>query len=378
VTTAAATTATAVGAATTSAADASAQLYARHGRMVIRLCRALLRDRTEAEDAAQQVFLSAHKALIAGAVPRDPPAWLAAIARNECRGRIRGSMRPPVGLPELPADLPDPLAVAIRSADLDALWAALSGLPRRQRKAFLLRELGGLSYGELGTALGVTRPAVESLLFRARRQLRNVLAGANAALVPLALRDQLVRLIPDFGAGAPAAAVPAAAKVAALTAGLGLGAVTVVELPRHHRVPSTRMPAPHAAQRHPRRAPVASSAPSESVATASLRGFSGGAVHRREDGTRRGERNGRRPGGDARGPVAGDGESDHGAPPASQPPLQADSVTPQQTSGDGSGGDGSGLSGSSDGAGNGSSAPSGIDGDGSGQDAGSDPGSSGG
>jgi len=212
--------------------------------MVLGLCRLLLRDPVEAEDAAQQVFLSAQRALLGGAVAREPPAWLAAIARNECRARIRARMREPLALPELPADLPDPLASAIRSADLAALWAALSELPRRQRKAFLLRELGGMSYGELGVALGVTRPAVESLLFRARRQLRNLLAAVNAALVPVAMRDQLARLLPDFGSTSGSAGTPIAAKVAAVTVGVGLGAAGVVELPRRHAHHAEAKPAP--------------------------------------------------------------------------------------------------------------------------------------
>jgi RNA polymerase sigma-70 factor, ECF subfamily len=164
------------------------ELFSAHGRMVLGLCRLLLRDPVEAEDAAQQVFVSAHRALLGGAVPREPAAWLAAIARNECRARIRTRMREPLELPELPADIPDPLSSAIHAADLDALLAALSELPWRQRRAFLLRELGGLSYGELGVALGVTRPAVESLLFRARQQLRDAGDSERRARPPCVAR----------------------------------------------------------------------------------------------------------------------------------------------------------------------------------------------
>jgi RNA polymerase sigma factor (sigma-70 family) len=252
--------------------------------MVLGLCRLLLRDPVEAEDATQQVFVSAQRALLGGAVAREPAAWLVAIARNECRARIGARMREPLALPELPADIPDPLAAAIRDADLDALWAALSELPRRQRKAFLLRELGGLSYSELGAALGVTRPAVESLLFRARRQLRNLLAAANATFVPVALREQLLASGggPSFGA-----------KLAAVSVGVGLGAAGVVELPkqhqRHARAPT---PAPVAAVTHPHRAkPAATVAGSQLVEThVEHRGDSGRlASHRGRDAPERAE-----------------------------------------------------------------------------------------
>jgi RNA polymerase sigma-70 factor (ECF subfamily) len=222
--------------------------------MVLGVCRLLLRNPADAEDAAQQVFLSAHRAVLGGSPPREAGPWLAAIARNECRARIRTGMREPLALPELPSDLPDPLASAIRALDLDAVWGAISSLPRRQRRVLVLRELGGLSYHELGRALGVSDSSVESLLFRARRQVRSLLAGANAAALPVALRDELTRLIPGFDPGtaglvARAAALPIGVKLA--TAAVGVGAVTTGAAqfpePRTHTIqtgtPATVAPA---------------------------------------------------------------------------------------------------------------------------------------
>jgi RNA polymerase sigma factor (sigma-70 family) len=203
------------------------ELFTEHGRMVLGLSRLLLRDPVEAEDAAQQVFLSAHHALLRGSVPRDPAAWLAAIARNECRARIHARMREPLALPEVPSDFPDPLAAALRAADLEAVWIALGALPRRQRRALLMREVGGLSYHELGRALGVSHSAVESLLFRARRRVRSLALGANAAFVPIALRDQLTQVIPGFdpssaGLVARLAALPVAWKLAGAAVSVGV------------------------------------------------------------------------------------------------------------------------------------------------------------
>src|SRR5262245_20194720 len=57
------------------------RLFVAHGRMVVGLCRFLLRDPVEAEDAAQQSFVAAHRSLLRGSIPRDAPAWLATIAR---------------------------------------------------------------------------------------------------------------------------------------------------------------------------------------------------------------------------------------------------------------------------------------------------------
>jgi RNA polymerase sigma factor (sigma-70 family) len=213
------------------------QLFVEHGRMVLGLCRLLLRDAVEAEDATQQAFVSAHQAVLRGSIPRDAAAWIAAIARNECRARIRARMREPLELPELPSDLPDPLASAIRAADLNAIWTALGTLPRRQRNALVLRELGGLSYHELGRALGVSHSAVESLLFRARQQVRRFVAGANAAAVPVALRDELERVIPGFDPGSAGVvgrivALPVAWKLTSAAVGVGVVATGAGELHR--------------------------------------------------------------------------------------------------------------------------------------------------
>jgi DNA-directed RNA polymerase specialized sigma24 family protein len=64
-------------------------LYLEHGATVARFCRSLLRDQSEAEDATQQIFLSAHRALLNGSAPQEPLAWLLAVARHECYARFR-------------------------------------------------------------------------------------------------------------------------------------------------------------------------------------------------------------------------------------------------------------------------------------------------
>ena len=172
--------------------------------MVYGVCRAMLRDVHEAEDASQQSFLSAYRALLGGARVRDSGAWLATIARNECRGRIAAGMRTP--LPVAEEDLAGIAACGDeteRRLQAEALRAALGELPDRQRDAVVLRYLYGLRYSEVATALGISRPATEALLFRARRAMRHSLrpvAGAVLA-VPLAVRDELALAIPGFSTG---------------------------------------------------------------------------------------------------------------------------------------------------------------------------------
>ena len=209
-----------------------AELFERHSKMVLGLCRLLLRDGVEAEDAMQQTFLSAYRSILRGSVPREPAAWLATIARNESLSRIRGRMREPLADPDraLAGTAPDALAAAIANADLRALAKGIKALPRRQREALLLREFSGLSYGELAAALGVSEPAVESLLFRARRGLKTAMANGYVALpLPVALRDLLARSLAGgssaAGPIAKLAALPAIAKV--MTGAAAVGIVTV-------------------------------------------------------------------------------------------------------------------------------------------------------
>ena len=219
--------------------------------MVYGVCRLILRDPVEAEDAAQQTFLSAYRGLLSGQEPRQASAWLGTIARNECRARLRNRstepgrlVREPVG-EELQHDVG-------RRAEIHALCAALAELPPQQRDAIVLREFYGLSYAEVGAALGLTGPAVESLLFRSRKRLQEQLRTMRSALgvfaLPLTLRESLAQLLPGFGGGASAGAgaaalgklssAPVAAKLAAVTLGVGAaGTVASVETAHevHHR-----------------------------------------------------------------------------------------------------------------------------------------------
>jgi RNA polymerase sigma-70 factor (ECF subfamily) len=228
-----------------------AALFDAHGRMILGLCRFLLRDADEADDATQQTFLSAYRSLLSGTEPRNPAQWLAEIARNECRGRIAARMREPLPLaPTVEASGHDPAETADQTELIDELKAAIAELPERQREAVILRDFYGLSYREVATAMTVSVPVVESLLFRARRRLDRRLGplprlAQGALAVPLALREDLARVIPGFdaaaaglgitGGGAAAgvvaklAALPATAKVASATtvAAVAVGGATV-------------------------------------------------------------------------------------------------------------------------------------------------------
>ncbi|MGH3020011.1 MAG: RNA polymerase sigma factor, partial [Gaiellaceae bacterium] len=150
------------------------RLYRRHRRDVYRAVLRDVRDAEEAEDVTQIAFLDAYRALQRGDEPIRPRAWLLTIAQNAVRRRYRTRALGPREV-ELQAELlvaPDetgPSAVEIRQA--------FARLTPSQRKALVLREIAGRSYAEIAATLDLTVPAVETLLFRARRALRVELTG---------------------------------------------------------------------------------------------------------------------------------------------------------------------------------------------------------
>ncbi len=183
----------------------TAELFEEHSRMVYGLCRALLRDPDDADDATQATFVSAYRSLLGGGVVREPAAWLATIARNECTARGHARMREP--LPLLDADLrhtQGPEDELERRAVIEELQKAIAELPEKQREAVVLRDLYGLRYTEVGAALGMSVASVESLLFRARRSLRVSLKplASGALTVPIAVREGIAQALPAFATAA--------------------------------------------------------------------------------------------------------------------------------------------------------------------------------
>ena len=183
------------------------------------ICRSILRDHQEAEDAAQQVFVSAFRALLGGTEPRDPCAWLATIARNESWARARRQQTVSLD-PELQdAAQEDPATLVARRGELAGLWGAIESLPKSQRDVLLLREVRGLSYDELVIDLELSHPSVRSLLNRARHRLRTQLQRGGAALSGAPWLNLVARV---FGDGSS----PALSS-ASRTAAVGLGALAL-------------------------------------------------------------------------------------------------------------------------------------------------------
>jgi RNA polymerase sigma-70 factor (ECF subfamily) len=225
---------------------AAARLYERNSSRVFGYCLRMLGSREDAEDASQTTFMQAFRALQRGVVPAFETAWLLTIARNVCLARHRaGRRRRAVELVRDPQDLQE-LAAGREPDDgsLAGLQEALSRLPEMQRRAFLLREWQERSYAEIAAELGVTVPAVEALLFRARRSLADQLGDGrrrghafDLASLAAAVKSAL------GGAAAAKVAVGAAVVVGAGAAAGGVAQRVDSRAPVQARVPAKSAPA---------------------------------------------------------------------------------------------------------------------------------------
>jgi RNA polymerase sigma factor (sigma-70 family) len=150
--------------------DAFSVIHDRYRQRLFAYTRQMLGgSRSDAEDALQEVFLRAYGALRADDRPITLRAWLYRVAHNRCVDHLRRPLPAPVDLLDVSRPpLHDPLVETERREDLRRLVADVRRLPDQQRSALLMREMEGLSYVEMADALGVTIPAVKSLLVRAR------------------------------------------------------------------------------------------------------------------------------------------------------------------------------------------------------------------
>lgn len=156
-------------------------LVRRHGPGMLRLAARLLGNRTEAEDAVQESFVSAWRKLPEFRGSAAFGTWIYRIVTNRCLNVLR-ARRPVAGLDSVP-DLaaPEHQASPARAAESHAAAAALAKataeLSPEQRVCWVLRELDGLSYEAIAETIGISQEAVRGRVFRARRYLTEAMGA---------------------------------------------------------------------------------------------------------------------------------------------------------------------------------------------------------
>lgn len=143
-----------------------ARLMNEHGNSIIRLCAMYLNDTSLAEDAAQETFLRAYRALDRFRGDSTPRTWLTRIAINICKDLSHKRKRQPVVLDRLPE---------IEGNDAsydDSIIREVMALPEKYRAVILLRYYQELSLEEAAQVLHITRNAVSQRLLRAKAMLK--------------------------------------------------------------------------------------------------------------------------------------------------------------------------------------------------------------
>ena len=176
--------------------DAFETIYDRYYLGLLAFCRHMLGSRDEAEDALQQSFASAYRALRDGTGVVDLRPWLYAIARNRCLSALR-AQRDEVTVDGVDLSSPfDGLPAEIaRRAELRELVEDLQRLPDDQRAALVLFELGDQCHGQIAEVLGVRREKVKALVFQAREALLRARRAREASCTEI--REQLASLTGD-------------------------------------------------------------------------------------------------------------------------------------------------------------------------------------
>ncbi|HWF73233.1 MAG TPA: sigma-70 family RNA polymerase sigma factor [Solirubrobacteraceae bacterium] len=158
------------------------ELYSRYSRQIGSYVRGMIGDHGRAEDITQEIFIAALRRMRATERPIAFKPWIYEIAKNACIDSYRRTRR----AQEVSLDADDGLSSADRGRltvvttpddaldskeAINDLRGAFGGLSDSHHEILVLRELEGRSYSDIGERLGMSRPVVESTLFRARRRL---------------------------------------------------------------------------------------------------------------------------------------------------------------------------------------------------------------
>lgn len=148
-------------------------LVGRYSPGILALATRMLGDKTEAEDVTQETFIRAWKALPDWEPRAKFSTWLHRVALNLCYDRLRKRREKTVD------EFPERVDPALRPDEqfeqgerLEALETAILNLPERQSAALILCAIEGHSQDEAASIMEISVSALESLLARARRTLR--------------------------------------------------------------------------------------------------------------------------------------------------------------------------------------------------------------
>ena len=180
--------------------DTFERWYREHHFRLLSRCRRIVGDTAAAEDIAQETLL---RAWLGRDRMREEEvgAWLTVVARNLCISYLRRQKKqiPTEFVPETSDGSLDPADLVERIESRRAVRNAMRQLGGRHGRVLQLREIEGIGYEELSTELGLTAAGARTVLFRARRMLRERLAAVGEGMaaflagVRIRLRAAVIR-----------------------------------------------------------------------------------------------------------------------------------------------------------------------------------------
>ena len=151
------------------------------------LCWYLLKNKQDAQDCTQDVFIAIFHALPQLKNPNSLQSWIYQISIHKCYEYIRRRRRKKrfgINVPiddffsqTIPSNSENPEQKQLSAEKSLFFWRAVERLPIQQQLAYTLYNVEDLNYKEIAVALQISVSAVESLLFRARRRLSDELAN---------------------------------------------------------------------------------------------------------------------------------------------------------------------------------------------------------
>jgi RNA polymerase sigma-70 factor (ECF subfamily) len=154
------------------------ELYGRYSRPVYLTALRITDSPQDAEDVLQDLFVALPEAIASYEGRGNFEGWIRRVALRMALMRLRSAYRHrevPLGTRPVAAQEDEALRNGSDSVDTVSLERALAQLPVADRVVLVLKEIEGYSHAEIGALLGITKTASASRLFRAKRELRDLL-----------------------------------------------------------------------------------------------------------------------------------------------------------------------------------------------------------
>jgi len=165
-------------------------LVEKYQQMVFRTCMGFLHNKDDADDLTQDIFIQAYQSLSRFKSEAAFSTWLYRIAVNASLNKVRKSSKNLIlqridaffgtekskDLTFSPSDMEDPENILIRQEHIEWIRRTLDSLPENQRTAIVLSKYDDLSQKEIAEIMKTTEGAVEALLQRAKKNLREKLS----------------------------------------------------------------------------------------------------------------------------------------------------------------------------------------------------------